>query len=230
MNPNQPVAKYAVDLVFVVDCTGSMAPFLDSVKRMAKDFHALLSKKMEDKDKGISQLRARVVAYRDIGEEGADAIAATPFYTLPGDTSGFESFVNTLTAAGGGDEPESALEALVTAIRSPWERGLDKRRHVIVVCTDASAHPLGKFSLPTSGQDRPMPADLSELESIWGNEAEDGEMDYQSKRLIVFAPNAYPWSDLPHILENIVWVESAAGQGMRDQDQDSVLEAIAGSV
>ena len=133
-------------------------------------------------------------------------------------------------ADGGGDEPESALEALVTAIRSPWERGLDKRRHVIVMCTDAPAHPLGKFPMPVSGQERPMPTNLSELQSIWGDEVDEGEMEYASKRLIVFGPNAYPWNELAESLENAIWVTSKAGEGMREADQDTVLEAVAGSV
>lgn len=230
MNANQPTASYAIDIVFCIDCTGSMTPCLDSVKTTARQFHVLLQNKMEAKSKGISRLRVRVVAFRDLGEEGAGAIDATPFFVLPDQTAAFESYVSGLVADGGGDEAESALEALVTAIRSPWDRGLDKRRHVIVMCTDASAHPLGKFPVATSGQDRPMPTNLSELQSIWGDEVDEGEMEYASKRLLVFAPDAYPWNELGESLENTIWVASRAGEGMRDADQDTVLEAVAGSV
>ena len=73
-------------------------------------------------------------------EEGEASIFATDFFMLP-DQGGARSraFVSQLTAGGGGDEPESALEALALAIKSPWERSMDKRRHIVVVCTDASA-------------------------------------------------------------------------------------------
>jgi von Willebrand factor type A domain len=230
MSANQPRSSYAVDIVFCIDCTGSMGPYLESVKQSARSFHTMLAKKMDEKDKGIRQLRIRVVAYRDLGEEGEKAIWSTNFFNMPDEASGFESFVSSLDADGGGDEPESGLEALVTAIRSPWERGLDKRRHVIVVCTDASAHPLGRFTVPTTGQTQPMPADLAGLQSIWGDEVDDGEMEFSSKRLIVFGPDMYPWNELGESLENCIWVTSRAGQGMRDADQETVLEAVAGSV
>lgn len=230
MNANQPMASYAVDITFCVDCTGSMQPYLDSVKETARSFQTRLQKKMEEKSKGIRQLRIRVVAFRDLGEEGSAAIDATPFFTLPDQSADYERYVNALIADGGGDEPESALEALVTAIRSPWERGLDKRRHVVVMCTDASAHPLGKFTPASTGQERPMPTSLAEFQSIWGDEEDEGEMEYAAKRLIIFGPDAYPWNELAETLENSVWVTSQAGAGMREADQDTVLEAIAGSV
>lgn len=230
MNANQPMASYAVDIAFCIDCTGSMQPYLDSVKQTARSFQTLLQKKMEEKSKGIRQLRIRVVAFRDLGEEGGAAIDATPFFTLPDQSADYERYVNALIADGGGDEPESALEALVTAIRSPWERGLDKRRHVVVMCTDASAHPLGKFTPAPTGQERPMPTGLAEFQSIWGDEEDEGEMEYAAKRLIIFGPDAYPWNELAETLENSVWVTSQAGAGMREADQDTVLEAISGSV
>ena len=145
----QPKTTYAVDIVFCVDCTGSMQPYLESVKRSATEFHRLLEEKMAVKNKGIRQLRVRIIAFRDIGEEGDESIVATNFFTLPAEGAAFNSFVSKLAAGGGGDEPESALEALALAIQSPWERTMDKRRHIVVVCTDASAHPLGKFRMPT---------------------------------------------------------------------------------
>ena len=37
-----PTTTYAVDIVFCIDCTGSMQPYLESVKRTATDFHRLL--------------------------------------------------------------------------------------------------------------------------------------------------------------------------------------------
>ncbi len=230
-NSNDQIrVRYAIDIVFCVDCTGSMAPYLDSVKSTALDFHRLLEAKMETKSKAISQLRVRVVTFRDLGEEGPDAVGGTPFFALPSQASEFSAFVSALEADGGGDEPESALEALAVAVRSQWERGLDKRRHLIVMCTDASAHPLGKFPMRNTGQGVSVPGSLEELQSVWGDEVDEGEMEYAAKRLIVFGPNAYPWNEIHERFENCIWVPSTAGQGMKEADQDAVLEAVAGSV
>ena len=98
------------------------------------------------------------------------------------------------------------------------------------MCTDAPAHPLGKFPFATCGQSAEMPASLEELESIWGDEVEEGEMEYAAKRLLVFAPTGYPWSEISERLENCVWFAAAAGQGLQEADQDTVLEQITGSV
>lgn len=231
MGANDPVSSYAVDIVFCIDCTGSMEPYIESVKATARDFHQLLEKKMSEKNKGIRQLRVRVVSFRDLGEESADAIQASPFFTLPDDSAAFGNVVGGLTPGGGGDEAESALEALAVAIRSPWERGLDKRRHVVVVCTDAPAHELGKFPYSgEGGQGRPMPGSLAELNTIWGDETDEGEMEYAAKRLIVFAPSAYPWPEMAEKFENFIYIPLPAGHGMQGSDQEIVLEQVAGSV
>jgi hypothetical protein len=230
MSANDPTSSYAVDLVFCIDCTGSMKPYIESVKGTALDFHRLLEKKMSEKDKAIRQLRVRLVAFRDLGEEGPGAIDATSFFELPNEADAFNRAVSGLAADGGGDEPESALEALVVAIRSPWERGLDKRRHVIVMCTDAPAHPLGKFAFAAGEQSALVPRSLEELQSLWGDEVDEGEMEYAAKRLLVFGPNAYPWNELSERFENCIWVASIAGQGMREADQEVVLDQVAGSV
>src|SRR5437588_8111268 len=107
MSGNDPTVSSAVDIVFCIDCTGSMDPYIESVKATARDFHQLLEKKMAEKSKGIRQLRVRVVSFRDLGAEGPDAIEASQFFVLPDDAASFDTMVSSLTAGGGGDEAES---------------------------------------------------------------------------------------------------------------------------
>ena len=57
-------------------------------------------------------------------------------------------FVNGLIAEGGGDAPESGLEAVALAMNSPWTTAGDRRRQVIVVWTDQPAHPLDPSVVP----------------------------------------------------------------------------------
>ena len=50
--------SYAVDIVFVIDITGSMQPVINNVKAAALSFHSDLEKVMAEKGKTISKLRA----------------------------------------------------------------------------------------------------------------------------------------------------------------------------
>lgn len=43
------------------------------------------------------------------------------------------SFVNSIEAKSGGDDPEHALEAIALVLKSDWTTGESKRRHCILV-------------------------------------------------------------------------------------------------
>ena len=136
-------ATYHVDLVFVIDATGSMTDLIDLVKTNALNFYPDLMRVMEEKKKVIDSLRIKVVAFRDYIEDREDAMLRTNFFTLPKDDMVFRDTVNSIEAFGGGDEPEDGLEALAFAIRSKWSDGGVRRRQIIVVWSDASTHPIG---------------------------------------------------------------------------------------
>jgi len=228
---SEAVSKYAVDLVFVIDVTGSMGPVIDEVKQLVKGFADRLRAVMTSEGKGLQDLWVRVVTFRDLGDEGARALAASHFFELPAQESDLREFVDGLTASGGKDEPESALEALWLAMRSPW-RGVLRSRHIVVLLTDASAHPLGRFPYPSHlFQDSLVaPRDLSEMKNQWGVFPHSGVMNAQARRLVIFAPDATPWNDVGDHWENTMWLPSRAGQGCMDADIDTILRSIAKSV
>lgn len=137
-----------VDIVLCIDVTGSMSPVLEKVKKGALSFHQRLESVMVKRDMAMGRLRLRVIAFRDFGADGDRSIERTPFLELPQQVVEFKDFVNALKATGGGDAPESGLEALALAVQSPWsreERG-GAERHIVVMFTDAAAHPLGKHT------------------------------------------------------------------------------------
>ena len=140
--------SYAVDIVFCIDVTGSMTPILDQVKANALRFYDDVQSNLTAKGKNIDELRVRVVAFRDIVADGEAALQESPFFALPTEQGGFSAFVNGLTAEGGGDAPESGLEAVALAMTSPWTTRGDRRRQVVVVWTDQPAHPLDASALP----------------------------------------------------------------------------------
>src|SRR4051794_41375889 len=128
--------SYAVDIVFCVDVTGSMTPILDQVKANALRFYSDVQSNLTAKGKTIDELRVRVVAFRDIVADGEAALQESPFFELPADETGFSNFVNGLFAEGGGDAPESGLEAVALSMTSPWTTRGERRRQVLVVWTD----------------------------------------------------------------------------------------------
>ncbi|HET8658386.1 MAG TPA: vWA domain-containing protein [Micromonosporaceae bacterium] len=219
--------SYAVDIVFCIDVTGSMTPILDKVKANALRFYGDVQSNLTAKGKHIDELRVRVVAFRDIVADGEAALQESPFFELPGEETGFSDFVNGLFAEGGGDAPESGLEAVALAMTSPWTTRGDRRRQVIVVWTDQPAQPLDASVLPPELTKR-VPADFSALTDLW--EDPQGPLGSSSKRLILFAPDGPGWSDISGVWENVVHHPSQAGGGLSDVDYGTIIDSIGNSV
>jgi hypothetical protein len=219
--------SYAVDIVFCIDVSGSMTPILDAVKSHALGFYDDVQTNLTAKGKNVSQLRVRVVAFRDLVADGEAGLEESPFYTLPTERTGFSEFVSGLIAQGGGDIPESGLEAVSLSINSPWTTTGDRRRQVIVVWTDQPAHPLDPSVVPADLTSR-IPADFSALTDAW--EDEQGVMGTSSKRLILFAPDGPGWSDISSVWENVVHHPSQAGGGLSEVDYGTIIDSIGNSV
>ena len=153
--------SYAVDIVFCIDVTGSMSPIIDQVKANALRFYDDVQSNLTAKGKDVDQLRVRVIAFRDFVADGAAALAASAFFTLPDERASFSDFVNGLIAEGGGDAPESGLEAVALAIDSPWTTIGDRRRQVIVVWAADAGYTSAKLNLGVLLANQLDPPDLN---------------------------------------------------------------------
>ncbi|MBR6107131.1 MAG: VWA domain-containing protein [Oscillospiraceae bacterium] len=222
-------ATYHVDLVFVIDATGSMTDLIDLVKTNALNFYPDLMRVMEEKKKVIDSLRIKVVAFRDYIEDREDAMLRTNFFTLPEDDMVFRDTVNSIEAFGGGDEPEDGLEALAFAIRSKWSDGGVKRRQIIVVWSDASTHPLG-YARGASNYPKSMAVSFDELTKWWGDRRDGGYMEDNAKRLIMYTPDVPGWSDITKTWNNVIHFMSEAGRGLEEADYHQIINAIANSI
>ena len=100
--------RYAVDICFCVDVTGSMSPILDRVKDNALGFYDDVQKNLTDKGKNVDQLRVRVIAFRDFKADGAAALQESPFYRLPAERPGFAEFVRGLVPRAAATRPSRA--------------------------------------------------------------------------------------------------------------------------
>lgn len=92
--------RVPIDIVFVIDETGSMQPFIDAVKDNIKKFSGRLRSQGFDYQLGL-------VRFTD------EITWSSP--DLTDDVAMFEQWVGVIQAAGGGDIPENALEAMKAA-------------------------------------------------------------------------------------------------------------------
>ena len=231
-------AGYDVDIVMVMDATGSMGGLLDIVKKNAMNFYDDLMKVMNSKGKHISELRVRVIAFRDYaeyqneirdGKKLNEPMLLSQFFSLPTQSEEFKRIVSGIKAEGGGDRPEDGLEALAYAIKSEWNLSSQKHRHVIVVWSDDATHELG-FGRSADCYPKKMPNDFDELTEWWGDKQNPGLMDYRSKRLLIFAPDKKYWSTISDSWDNVIHFPSEAGKGLQDVDYETILNAIANTI
>jgi len=132
-----PVAsddKHAIDVVFAVDTTGSMAGLLDGAKRTVWSIATHIRKTDPQAD-----LRIGLVAYRDIG----DVYVTKPF-PLTTDLDGVYGELSRYRADGGGDTPEDVDAALNDALHMQWRPGATKMMFVV-----GDAPPASRGEVPT---------------------------------------------------------------------------------
>jgi len=239
-----------VDIVFVIDATRSMQTTIDMVKTSALSFEENLGVCLKDAGRIVRNLRIKVVWFRDFYYDGKYAFGESRFFELPEEKEDFHDFVTGINEAGGGDEPESALEALTLAMRSDFVQEGERKRHIIVLFTDAEAHAFEDYDRLTEEAAkkgcRPemypdnMPKSLTDFYNAWqgnadhqealGNDGEVTKLDPRGRRLVLFAPNAYPWTDMEVELENTIRKTIEAGEGGAELDMGEVYSMIAYSL
>jgi hypothetical protein len=232
MEDTEEVRRYHIDIVLCIDCSGSMASVIDSLKKDICNIPKDLNRALEQKSKDLHELRIRIVAFRDLNEN-LNAIKVSTFFVVEPqrDTTGFELYVNQLSLSGGVcDGPKSGLEALAIALGSDWTDKGDKQRHLVVMFTAASAHKLEDRigAVPTKFLGL-IPDSLDELTDIWdGGQA--AKLKRFARRLIIFGPDAYPWNTISDAWGQTVYLPSQAGEGLELANCSTMIETLANSV
>lgn len=221
-------SDYNVDLVICIDATGSMDPILDEVKRTAMSFYHLFQEGMEASGKNVTQLRVKVIAFRDY-EIDAQPMVQSRFFVLPEEEVQLQAFVDGIEASGGGDEPECALEALATALNSDWVTTGAKRRHAVLLFTDASAHPLAERA-GCPGYPRDLPRTLPDLGAWWSGTTQKFYSKFQPKngRLVAFVPHKEPWISLQ--TWNNYWPSFTENCGLEGLNIQEAINLLVSSV
>src|SRR5229473_6675934 len=125
-----------VDIVFVLDVTESMQPYIDAVKQNVISFAHDLQSNSRDYRLGLVTFEDYVIsaqadcncAYRD---------------KMTSDVKTFTDWIGSLHAGGGGDIPEDQLDALAYAAKFPFR---PEAEGIIILVTDAPPHHAGDGS------------------------------------------------------------------------------------
>lgn len=111
----------ALDLIFVLDVTGSMGGTIEGVKNNIIEFADSLKKRGVD-------YRLGMVTFLDIIENA---------YDFTNDVNAFKQLVSLQNAHGGGDAPENSLDALYRATQYPFR---SEANRVVIWITDITYH------------------------------------------------------------------------------------------
>ena len=142
--------KGVADIVFVVDVSGSMAPCIDALRRNIEAFIDSLSQGDANNAAPVRDWRGKVVGYRDIEAAKPKACPGSSTILSCATPARSRRSLPHCRPHGGGDEPESLLDALYkvasmeavpkgsqTEDPAKWRYSSDAAR-VVIVFTDAS--------------------------------------------------------------------------------------------
>jgi hypothetical protein len=123
-------SKRTADILFVLDCTSSMQGEIDAIQ------DAIIAVADTISTEGV-RARVGLIEFRDRLIDEEHRVLTFNGEVFTNDPNGFRQQVSALKATGGGDEPESSLDALLLASRQPFAPDAQK---VIVLITDAPPH------------------------------------------------------------------------------------------
>jgi Mg-chelatase subunit ChlD len=121
-----------IDLVFLLDATGSMSDEIDRIKGTIGSIASRI-----EQLPGSSAPRLALVAFRDLGDE-----YVTRTWDFTSDVDRFSSYLSNVQAGGGGDTPESVNQGLREAINlQGWaDNSAGRRLRLVVLVGDAPPH------------------------------------------------------------------------------------------
>ncbi|CAF3282644.1 unnamed protein product [Rotaria sp. Silwood2] len=133
--PEQPeLAEHdasILDLAFAMDCTGSMASYIESAKN---NIRAIVEEIVRSEK---SDIRLALVEYRDHPPQ--DRTFVTRVHNFTNSVNEMESWLNECRADGGGDAPEAVADALHEVLNLSWR---PEATRICILISDAPPHGL----------------------------------------------------------------------------------------
>lgn len=208
----QKVAKVkgVADIVFCIDVTQSMQPCIDQVKQNVHNFATSIQTYS-----GNTKVdwRARVLGYRDFNVDAECLVNDMDFVATAEE---LKAQLDKVNADGGGDAPESTLDAILYAtLKSNWRAAAHK---VVVVFTDAP--PLPHLHSKTT----------SELKVADDMEVINQTLKEKRIKLFLFGPKDATYDELSKAYRTVITQYEDADEGLKNADFKSILDAIAKTV
>jgi len=138
--PKRPKLRGVVDVIFLIDVSGSMGPAIDELTANIEKFIENLDENL------IKEARIKIGSYSDLEvDEMRYALNLDRPFRDKNDIENLRKDLqecrNIVELGLGGDEPESALDAIYRAI-GEFKEEWSKRRRVIILFTDAHTKPI----------------------------------------------------------------------------------------
>ena len=123
--------KASLELVFVIDTTGSMGGLIEGAKSKV---WSIVNEVL--KSQSHPKVKVGLVAYRDLGDT-----YVTKVEPLSSDLDKIYSTLMSYTADGGGDTPENVRQALLDGVRKAgWSRKSSNTAQILFLVGDAPPH------------------------------------------------------------------------------------------
>lgn len=138
-----------VDIIFVIDVSGSMGPAISKVGKNIVSFIENLNP--ED----VKEWRAKVFSFSDLESDTPDISlnVSRDWITSSEQDKGqklinqFAECIEIVKKQGGGDEPESSLDALYIAAKDGFDAHWTERTRAVILFTDATSKKIQKETL-----------------------------------------------------------------------------------
>ncbi len=118
-----------INIVFIIDTTGSMDSYIKGVKERAIEFSNILNAR------GVS-FKFGLIGFGDLNEKEKPSV-----YRFTSDIAKFQKQVKHIPRTFGGDIPESSLDALETSVELlKSEKVKENSKNIFILITDAPPH------------------------------------------------------------------------------------------
>ena len=216
-----------IDIVFVIDLSLGMEPMLSLIRNTP--WGEIIKKLCLSQGREIGTLRFKVMWYADSKHCCNDScFGESKFYLMPHEEHDFYYFLNNLHIISDG-EKTPGLEALERALDSDWNQDGDRLRHIIILFTDKEAyqkrvtHTMDLEYIGGQWEDEHQSEEtLCTFFEMWSRDDSkygfkgNGKLSVPGRRLVLFAPGAYPWINLEYEAEHVIRYDVALGQGGRE--------------
>ncbi|TIB82847.1 hypothetical protein E3Q08_03240 [Wallemia mellicola] len=129
----------SIDLLFIMDSTGSMGSYLDNATKNVIEICQTIIQ--SEKLQGEHALRLGLISYRD--SKPQDYTYETKNFGFTHDYDQMRENLKSLYASGGGDGPEAVTIAMKEAVENmPWRANASK---MAVLVADAPPHGIGEY-------------------------------------------------------------------------------------